>query len=278
LNEIGQEHSAIEHTKIIEAMEANIAEEMACMARAFPEGELHEDSEMRWFFTGRAGFNGVLHTAINTNDKAYIDGRISEVLAYFQERKVQIGWPIGPLAQPGNLAAYLEAHGVVYRSSHYPMMLDMLTRWGQVNVQVPGLVIEEIVDYETLKQWQALTVLGFGSSEEIGQTYYEAYCRTGFGDGYPWHHYIGWLHGRPVAIASLLLHAGVAGIYGIATHPDVRRRGIGTTITTYLLHEAQRFGHRIAILSPSEMGMNIYRHLGFQEYYKTDFYLWTPHK
>lgn len=276
MNEIRQELSAMEQNKIIEAMEANFAEEMACMARVLPEGELHEDAEMSRFFTGRSGFNGVLRTTINSTDKTYIDARISETLAYFQERRVQIGWPIGPLAQPANLASYLEAHGLTYRSAHHPMALDMLTRWGQVNVQVPGLTIEEIVDYETLKLWRSLSVVGFESSEEIGQTYYEAYSRTGFGNAHPWHHYIAWLRDRPVAIASLLLHAGVAGIYGITTHPEVRRKGIGTAITTYVLHEAQRYGFRVAILSPSEMGMNIYRHLGFQEYYKTDFYLWTP--
>jgi GNAT superfamily N-acetyltransferase len=278
LNEIRQELLTVEQSKIIEAMEANFAEEMACMARALPEGELHEEPDMYWFFTGRSGFNGVLRTTINSNDKSTIDARIKEVLAYFQARKVQIGWPIGPLAHPANLSSHLEAHGLTYRSSHYPMALDLLTRWGQVNIHVPGLNIEEIVDYETLKQWRSLAVIGFESSEEIGQTYYEAYSRVGFGEGYPWHHYIAWLHGRPVAIASLLLHAGVAGLYGITTHPDVRRKGIGTAITTYLLHDAQRFGYRVAILSPSEMGVNIYRHLGFQEYYKTDFYLWTPHK
>ncbi len=65
MNEIGQEHSAIEQTRIIEAMEANFAEEMACMARAVPDGELHEDAEMRWFFTGRPGFNGVLRTSLS---------------------------------------------------------------------------------------------------------------------------------------------------------------------------------------------------------------------
>ena len=139
MNEIGQEHPTIEQTRIIEAMEANFAEEMACMARALPEGELHENDEMTWFFTGRSGFNGVLRTSINSTDKAHIDARISEVLTYFQQRKVSIGWPVGPLAQPSNLSSYLEAHGLTYRSSHYPMALDMLTRWGQVNVHRNGL-------------------------------------------------------------------------------------------------------------------------------------------
>lgn len=278
MNEIKQEHLTVEQSKIIEAMEANFAEEMASMARVLPGGELHEEPDMYWFFTGRSGFNGVLRTSINSFDKHAIDARISEILAYFQERNVQIGWPVGPLAQPANLASHLEAHGLVHRSSHFPMALDLLTRWGQVNIHVPGLSIEEVVDYDTLQLWRALVVTGFESSEEIGQTYYEAYSRAGFGDGYPWHHYIAWLHDRPVAIGSLLLHAGVAGLYGITTHQDVRRKGIGTAVTTYLLHEAQRLGFRIAILSPSDMGITIYRRLGFQEYYKTDFYLWTPHK
>ena len=75
-----------------------------------------------------------------------------------------------------------------------------------------------------------------------------------------------WLHDEPVALTSLFLHAGVAGIYGVTTIPEARRQGIAAAMTQSALHEARLLGYRVAILSPTQMSRGIYRRLGFQEY------------
>ena len=80
---------------------------------------------------------------------------------------------------------------------------------------------------------------------------------------------------EPVTIASLLFHAGVAGIYGIATVPQSRRQGVAAAITLHALHEARRRGYRIAVLSPTEMSDALYRRIGFQEYCKLSHYEWS---
>jgi predicted acetyltransferase len=137
------------------------------------------------------------------------------------------------------------------------------------------LVITEIEDLDSLKILRSIEISGFGASETAAQNYYEAYANTGFGEGTPWHHYIGWLHGQPVAIASLLFHAGVAGIYGVTTIPQCRRQGVAAAITLHALHEACRRGYRIAILSPTEMSYALYRRIGFQEYCSLMHFDWS---
>jgi len=137
------------------------------------------------------------------------------------------------------------------------------------------LVITEIEDLETLKILQSIEISGFGASEMAAQNYYDSYAHTGFGNGTPWHHYIGWLYGEPVTIASLLFHAGVAGIYGIATIPQSRRQGVAAAMTLHALHEAIKRGYRIAVLSPTEMSYALYRRIGFQEYCKLIHYEWS---
>jgi len=145
----------------------------------------------------------------------------------------------------------------------------------QLNVE---LSITEIKDLEHLRILRTIEMKGFGATERGAQQYYDVYAGEGFGYGLPWHHFIGWLRGAPVAIASLLYHAGVAGIYGVTTIPEARRQGVGATMTLYALRYARATGYRIAILSPTAMSEAIYRRIGFNDYCKLHHYGSPPGK
>jgi ribosomal protein S18 acetylase RimI-like enzyme len=260
---------------IEEALEANLTEELVCFGRGLPQAELHKTPELVWFFTGQSGPNGVLWSRFARADKKYVNAKIDEMLAYFKARQVPFGWTIGPSTRPDNLATFLEAHGFRYQDRTLGMAADLLA----LNENIPlnqELIIREIEDPETLKMLRSIEMKGFGASAELAQNYFDSYINVGFGKGTPWHHYIGWLNNEPVSIASLFFHAGVAGIYGVATIPEVRRQGIAATMTLHVLHEAGKQGYRVAILSPSEMSIAIYRRIGFQEYCKLLHYRWSP--
>jgi ribosomal protein S18 acetylase RimI-like enzyme len=260
---------------IEEAIEANLREEMVYFGRAMSQGELHKTPELLWIYTGSSGPNAVLHSRFDSNDTAYIHKKISEMLDYFNTRHVNCGWTTGPSTNPTHLACMLETHGFIYSASTTGMAIDLLAF--KENMQVhPNLRITEIQDLEALKILRNIEISGFGASEITAQNYYDMYAHAGFGNGMPWHHYIGWLHDTPVAIASLLFHAGVAGIFGIATIPEARRQGIGAAMALHTLREAQRQGFQVAVLSPTKMSIAIYRRIGFQEYCKLMHYEWSP--
>jgi ribosomal protein S18 acetylase RimI-like enzyme len=259
---------------IEEAIEANLNEEMANFARGISHGELHKTPELLWIYSGPHSPNAVLHSRFASNDSTYIHAKIDEMLEFFETRNVDFGWTTGPSTQPSNLATILKARSFVYSYSTTGMAVDLQKLNENIYVN-PNLSIREIEDLETLKLLRTIEMSGFGASEMNAQNYYDSYAHVGFGNGMPWHHFIGWLHNAPVAIASLLFHAGVAGIFGVATIPEARRQGIGAAMTLHTLHEARRCGYRVAVLSPTEMSIALYHRIGFQEYCKLIHYEWS---
>ena len=262
----------IEQPALIEAIEANFIEQMAWFGRALPQAELHKTPELLWLYTGKGNPNGVISTRFVHSEHDYLQTHIEKIQAYYRERGVPFTWSVGPSTRPAFLADVLQKNGFIQRSNTRGMALEIAARREDVQVNTE-LVISEIQDVDMLETLKLVEKEGFETSGENAQYYIDIYRHAGFGHSLPWHHYIGWLNDTPVAKASLLYHAGVAGIYGVATRPEARRKGIGVTMTLHVLREAQATGYSVAILSSTDMSEAIYRRIGFEHYCTIDHYL-----
>ena len=68
----------------------------------------------------------------------------------------------------------------------------------------------------------------------------------------------------PVGCATILVHAGVAGLYNVGVRASHGRRGIGAALTVRALAAARERGLEHAVLHASASGLPIYERLGFE--------------
>lgn len=69
---------------------------------------------------------------------------------------------------------------------------------------------------------------------------------------------------HPVAVGSTFESMGVVGVYNIGTRPAYRGNGFGETVTWSVIRDARERGCHTAILQSSEMGLGVYRRMGFE--------------
>src|SRR5258707_2445538 len=259
--------AALEDPRLIAALEANLEEEMMSFGRVLAGAEIYNDGEIEGFYTGREHLNGILRTHLRATSPDAVRNRIEAVLAYFRAKQIsEIGWSVGQDCQPAQIAVYLEQQGFrVLEEENIGLALDMAAMRVEAS-RVEGLEIRELRSVEDLQVLYKMEMEGFSSSETMAGYYCEMYQNAGFGPGTNWRHLGGWWQGEAVAATSLLFHAGVAGIYGVATVPHARRHGIARALVLRAIEVARQAGYRIAILPPTDMSAGICRRLGFREY------------
>ena len=234
-----------------------------------PDAELFDEPNLLWLASGLPVFNTVLH-AHTTEEK--LGPEIERVVAYFRSRKLAFNWYVGPLSQPANIREHLPRYGVQHDEDEPGMALDLY----ELNEDVPlapALVIQQVTSDELLLQW--LHTWGFPVPEDYIQHFFAAY-QSLYGENEPLRFFLGFLDGRPVATSALFEGAGVARVEHVVTVPDVRRQGIGATMTLAALHEARALGYRVSVLRASPYGIHMYRRLGFREYCMMSTYVWSP--
>jgi len=256
---------------LVTAVEENLFEYYK-LFRQWTRVEVHDDKHMLWTLSDVPSpfFNNVLNAQIAPNE---VDATIEVTITRYRLRNAFINWWIGPATKPANLGMYLEQHGFVHRGNPPGMAVDLLAL-NEGLPALPGLVIEQVSDVATLKQWCHVFSVGFGMRGSIEDPLIDLFTSIGLGDQFPIRHYIGWLDGKPVATSQLFLGAGVAGIYDVATVPEARQQGYGTALTLAALLKARSLGYRVGILQSSEMGFGVYYRIGFREYCRLSRYIW----
>jgi GNAT superfamily N-acetyltransferase len=257
---------------MVAAIEDNLSDQFEILARYMPEATWRNDGRTQIFLTGIPSpvFNGVFQAQLDADELA---AQIEDAMAQLKAIVAPMYWWTGPATRPADLGKHLQAHGLQHEYDFPGMATDLVTL-GEAEPPA-GLTIERVRDAQSLRTWCDVLTRGFGMPGLVGDVFQDAFVRTGLGDDLPWRWYLGLAGGESVATSSVVLSAGVAGIYYVATLPEARGRGIGTAMSLKPLLDAREMGYRISILRSSEMGVGVYRRLGFREYCKIGRYVWT---
>jgi ribosomal protein S18 acetylase RimI-like enzyme len=232
----------------------------------------YQEREAIWFLTDPIGFNKVIHTPITTDTPKSTINEILKTLAVSSANSLT--WDIGPSIQSTRLEDCLSANGWSKEGEARSMVLDLHALQRPANPA--GLTIEIVDTEERFKHHISTMIAGFEFPEPILGYLSNIDYRDQFLNDPAVRYYVGYVAGQAVTISVVLLCEGIAGIYNVATIPQMRHQGFGTAMTLAALLEALDLGYHIAVLQASDMGVNAYRSLGFRDHFTFDTYTSNP--
>ena len=257
------------------AVEANLFS-LFQQLKAWPRIDVREDGECVWTISDLPFplFNSVMRARVGDER---LDALIESRQQACRDRRVPMLWWTGPSPAPPDLGDRLNLAGFFIEPA-FGMTAD-LNALGTADAGASGfsrMAIERVADRATLAIWSRVLCEGFGAPAAFGNAFAEMAAAIGLDSDSPFRHYLARIAGEPVATCSLFFGAGVAGIYDVSTVAARRRAGIGTAVTRHAMDEARAGGYRTAILHASQLGLEMYRSLGFERICDIGQYVWAP--
>jgi hypothetical protein len=260
----------ISSPELLAALEANMIAFWSAYGRA-NGSTLQATADVVWFYTGIQTplCNGVLSVKSKPDGvKAILDN----LQAKIDEQGAPAFWWIGPQSKPDNLGLLLEQHGLEPAGEVPGMAID-LELMDDKPETMANFTIQKVSNPEMQALWARIAAVGTGFPDVVAEAMTSVEASLTDPQYKAQHRYIGLLNGTPVATSALVLASGVAGIYAVATIPEVRHKGIGSIMTAIPLLEAKQMGYRVGILQASSMGYSIYKKIGFKDVCKYRLYL-----
>ncbi|HSL27980.1 MAG TPA: GNAT family N-acetyltransferase [Anaerolineales bacterium] len=250
------------------------------MAQCLPDGQLKEEEKLSRHLTFPTNpmFKGVWRTRLSPEEA---DTGIDDTIAWFKDQGAPyFFWWTGGDTSPADLEERLAkrglismeqqtqelAKGILSTQQGAPCMVTELTNLNEsILSQTPeDFAIREVSKEAELYDFKRVFVETYEIPEWAGQAWVDATLSIGIGKT-PWRLFVGYVNHKPVATNLLFNGGGVASVYAIATVPAARGKGIGAAITLQPLLEGREEGqYQYAVLFSSEMGVPVYKRIGFR--------------
>lgn len=247
----------------VEALEEAVVAQWANFGQG-PGGSYNDDGELAWTEApvSQLPYNAIVRTRLMRDAEDRIDAMVSR----FRTRRVQFLWIVHPSARPANLEQLLRERGLSLVARETGMVLD-LASWKKPAIRADGpIVYQEANDERSLADFEDLIAQYWELPDET-RPFVDGCIRRAheFGDRGVW--LLAYKAQEPVGKAYLSLQGldDTASIWGVYVKSTARGYGIGSRLTELALERAAELGKSRVVLGSSEMGLNVYRRIGFKE-------------
>lgn len=244
------------------AVEENTHEAWAAFGQMLG-AKIHEQEGLTWYGTGipHPNHNRVLGAVLGPHEA---DQRIDELMEWFRRLGVPATWLVGPSCLPTDLGSRLLSRGLVHEEDLPGMTLE-LADFSAAAPLPAGVSTQRVTNEVQLRHWLRPLEAGFDLSPAASHAYFNGFSSMGYGEDSPFSLYLALLDERAAGCTLLFRGSRSVGIYGVATLPEARGRGIAGSLLTAALLDARERGDCVATLHASPMGISVYRRLGFRE-------------
>ncbi|MBP8251936.1 MAG: GNAT family N-acetyltransferase [Herpetosiphon sp.] len=154
-----------------------------------------------------------------------------------------------------------------------PMLLDFGLKQDQTNAQMvctpasftpvasPDVQVRLVQPDDDLRAYRELTKSGFGSTMPVLDSDIQS-LHADLASG--WRYALATIADQSVGVGGYLALDGMTELVAVATHPAYRRRGVATTLTSFLVHDHFSNGGHLAYLFASDaIAQSTYAKIGF---------------
>jgi GNAT superfamily N-acetyltransferase len=123
----------------------------------------------------------------------------------------------------------------------------------------PGITTREVSDGRSLAEFRGVSIAD-GLPEDVAISLFP----ESFAADPDVRLVVACLDDQPVGTSIAIRTGDCSGVYAVGTHPDARRRGVGTAATWTAVAVGQAWGCKAIVLQSSEMGLPLYKAMGFR--------------
>lgn len=247
----------------VEALEQALVAQWSNFGEA-PGGKFNDNGYFAWIEApvSQIPYNAVVRTKVIKNADSHLDALVKS----FTDRKVQFIWVVHPTAEPKGLEDFLIKKGLTLAGIEVGMVLG-IGRWKAKSQQPKGNVqYIEVSDDKTLRDFEELITLYWDLPEQT-KPYVHNFTQWAYQSGKRGKWLLAYMDNEPVGKAYLSLRGvhDTASIWGVYVKPAARGLGIASILTEWAITKAAEAGKTRVVLAATEMGINMYRRIGFKE-------------
>jgi GNAT superfamily N-acetyltransferase len=267
--------SGLSDKEIIRIIEENLFEQIRYYGKS-PGTRLIENKNIIKLLTDipLPFFNCVLYY---NYDPGTLKEVIKDFIAYGRSKNTSLLWLKGPSSVPQDIGSVLSGEGFKYDDHMKGMAVD-ISDINSNQKHIPGFKIEVVNKGKQLSEWVHACLKGFDENGKNYQSIYEFEESLGLGSDRPWVRFTGIAGGEAVATSGVFMGSKVAGLDNVTTISKWRKKGIGALMVSHALQFARSWGYGVGVLQASDMGLNLYRYLGFREFVESKEYIWKNNR